>query len=140
MNEQEFIQSIDCCFPYLEEERWKQIVELGVGLSSNAAFMVLHEICRPSHSSGVAPDQLKGIAKHWFDRFDHPLKNRLYEIALKRIDRQELSVAEVLDHFKEIQKFRDQYNALAIAYFACDDVEGQIEDPYEEIVRGWQSD
>jgi hypothetical protein len=139
LNEEEFIQSIDCCFPYSDEVKWKALVVAGAEISPNSAFMVLQEICRPPKSSKATPNHLKKIAEYWFEHFEHPLAARLYEIALHKINGHELSVSQVLAHFEEIRKFPNQYNALGIAYFACDDPEQEIEEPYNEIIRSWQS-
>ncbi len=41
MTEKEFIDSIDCKFPYQDELEWQKTIELGCLISSNAAFAVL---------------------------------------------------------------------------------------------------
>ncbi len=47
MSEKEFIESIDCRFPYFSEKKWKDIVMQSFNVNNNAVFAVLHEMCRP---------------------------------------------------------------------------------------------
>ena len=99
--------------------------------------MMLHEICRPPQSSKAQPELLKSIAKNWLEHVQHPLAASIYEIALKKIDGVSISTTEAMEHLRLVQQYPNQYNALAIVYFACDDSENQIEAKYDEIIRAW---
>jgi hypothetical protein len=139
LTEQEFIQAIDCCFPYFDEPEWKRLIELGSTISANSGFMVLHEISRPARSANISPEHQKVIASYWATHFQHPLAERIFNVALRLIDGERLKISEVLEHFNEIRKFKGQYNALAIVYFTSDELEDIIENQYEEIIQEWQS-
>jgi hypothetical protein len=51
------------------------------------------------------------------------------------IDGRELPVAECMSIMRAIAPCRDQYNALAIPYFACDDAEGKADVLYQSIIE-----
>ncbi|MFA5240113.1 MAG: hypothetical protein WC476_10480, partial [Phycisphaerae bacterium] len=51
-NEDEYIESIDASFPYHDENEWKAVIKEGVGISDEAAYYALYEICR-SHSEYI---------------------------------------------------------------------------------------
>lgn len=137
MNEEEFINSFDCKFPYEDQPKWIQIIEEGCKMSSNAAFAVLHEICRPPHGKKVTSKQLREMADYWSENANFPLAVPISKAAYAMIDHQELSVSEVIEIMNIVSNHRNEYSALAIAYFSCDDMEGVVEDRYKEIISSW---
>src|SRR5688572_10989532 len=54
MNEEEFLNSIDCCFPYENEGQWRALILQGKAISDNASFGVLEEICRKPYGNPVS--------------------------------------------------------------------------------------
>lgn len=47
MTEQEFLDSIDCNFPYFDEKKWKELILQSFTINNNAVFCILDEVCRP---------------------------------------------------------------------------------------------
>jgi hypothetical protein len=47
MTEQEFLDFIDCNFPYFDEKKWKELVLQSFTINNNAVFCILDEVCRP---------------------------------------------------------------------------------------------
>jgi hypothetical protein len=136
--EAEFISEIDCRFPYESEARWTELIERGVAISPNAAFMVLHEICIPPRSAKMTPAQLKRMVAHWRQRFEHPIANLVAEAAVARIDGDDLTVEDAIDRMHKVASHRNLYAALAILSMSCDEVDGEVDVVYEAIIQGWK--
>ncbi|MCX7427224.1 MAG: hypothetical protein NTW96_16550 [Planctomycetia bacterium] len=139
MTEAEFIASIDCQFPYDNEAECCRLCEMGAHISPNAAFMVLHELCRQPRSGNVTTEVLKRILSYWNGCFSHPLAPLLTQIVTTRIEGKELSVNDAMNAMRVISEYPHEYNALAIAYFSCDDVEGKVDDLDESICANWRT-
>jgi len=58
MTEAEFIEAIGFRFPYQDFDKCRSLIKLGASISANAAFMVLHEICRTPHKHSVSREIL----------------------------------------------------------------------------------
>ena len=54
MNEEEFLNSIDCRFPYEDKGKWRALILQGKNISDNASFGVLEEIARKPHGNQVS--------------------------------------------------------------------------------------
>ena len=139
MTETEFIESIDCQFPYHVESEWRSLIELGASISPNAAFMVLHELCRLPSGTSVEPEAMQAMLTYWRQHFGHPLVTHLLPLAEAMIQGKTVSVAESMRVMRTVAPYRDQYNALSIPYFACDDAEGRADELYQEIINSWES-
>lgn len=96
MNEEEFINSIDCCFPYGNPMKWKNAINTAVGISNNACFMVLHELCRPPRSSNVKYETKLKIFKFLSMKFRHPLMKLLKRVILSMLRAEQVPVGVAL--------------------------------------------
>lgn len=138
MDEATFVNSIDCQFPYDDRERAADLARQGIAISPNAAFMVLHEIVRaPSEVPSDAPGRVAAL-QVLDTEFEHELVGGLIPAARQLIEGCELTVSESLKLIEAIGGFPHQYNALAIAYFGCDDTRGEVERVYKAIVQSWR--
>jgi hypothetical protein len=136
MNEIEFIESIDACFPYMDEPKWRSLIKQGAQISDNAAYMVLHEICRaPNEVPSIVQLQ---ILNEWKENFDHPVKELVVESAVKIINKKFITVQKAIKNLNKISKFSGNYNALSIVYFSCNDTDGQVDDLYNRIMKMWE--
>lgn len=138
MEEREFIESIDCRFPYSDRESALRLIKAACSISSNAAFAVAQELARPPRSIAVGRDVLHGLLGELEMQFEHPLKSVIFPIARRMIDGEEISVPESLAAMRQVEPFAHQVNALAIPYHACDDLEGEADRAWEEIVVSWK--
>lgn len=139
MTEDEFIQSIDCSFPYADEARWRELIDLGASISPNAAFMVLHEICRAPIDVVIDPGTLSNMLDVWQVRFKHPLVEVVLPAAEAMLRHETITVQAALMAMRRVASYPGQYNALSIPYFACDDVNDKADVLYEEIIRSWSA-
>ena len=137
MDEMEFVKRIDACFPYTDEMQWRSLVKQGTQISDNAAFMVLHEICR-------APEDVRReirlqMLHEWEDHFDHPLKKLVVESGQAIIDGTYIPVEKAIKYLHQVAKFPGNYNALSIVCFSCDDTDGQVDEVYNQIIDVWEN-
>lgn len=138
MTENEFIEFIDCQFPYELEEEWRPLIVLAASISPNAAFMVLHELCRLPNGTKVNREALQAMLECWKSNFTHPLVVEVLPAAEAMINGCELTVDESLRIMRKIAEHPGQYSALAIPYFACDDLAGKADELHQEISRSWR--
>ncbi|OOG45630.1 hypothetical protein [Rhodanobacter sp. C01] len=140
MTEIEFIREMDCRFPYEDWEKCLSLMELGASISANSAFMVLHEICRPPRSKKIKVHLLKALLDAWQERFTHPLVQVVLPAAEALMHRKTISVIDALNTMRSVARYQDQYNALALPYFASDDdVDETVEALYKETILRWQT-
>jgi hypothetical protein len=137
MTEQEFIESIDFSFPYEDKEKAIDLIAQGRAISANASFMVLHEIVRAP--SEVALETKERLYNYWCNGFSHELLEPVKEAASALLASNVISVYRAIELMREIEKHTDQYCALSIVYFSCDDTEGQADQKYNQVIEQWQS-
>ena len=137
MTETEFIETIDCRFPYEAPLKWRRLVALAPRISSNAAFMVLHELCRPPRSATVSFATRRRILAHLEQRFRHPLLSGLRNLILIVMRGELVTVSAAAAAMRKVSRYPGQYNMLAICYLSCDDRRGRLDDLHEAIVARW---
>ena len=117
MTEVEYIESIDACFPYRDENVWKATIDQGISTSDNAAYMALHEIC------GAPPEipqsDLQQMFEYWDSRYSHPTKPIVMNAAKVVLQNTYLPEAEVLRCLDEIAMYPSLYNAIGILWHAA---------------------
>ena len=137
VDEASFISSIDCKFPYHNREAALNAIVLGCQTSTNAAFSVAHELARLPRSVSVAPPVLIELLDDLNARFEHSLKASVMKIARRMILGELLSEIEAIAAMDTIAKYPQQWCALSIAYFSCDDASGRVNEAYERIRSEW---
>ncbi len=137
MLESEFIASIDCRFPYGRPIKWRRVVSQSSAISANAAFMVIHEVCRPPRHVKLPEARTREILHFLLKRFRHPLIRILMPAIDSHIQGKNLPVSKAANLMRQVAKYPHQYNALAICYLSCNDKNGTLEPIYERIVGDW---
>jgi hypothetical protein len=135
--ENAFLDEIDCRLPYGDPARCKALVDRGIAISPNAAFAVLHEICRPPRSAQASESLLMQLLDYWRSRFAHPAAFMLGEVAAAMILKRELSVDDVTERIRTLARYPRLYAALAILCSACDDAEARLEPTVTAIRQRW---
>ena len=138
MTEVEFINSIDCRFPYDNEAECLRLIAMAPQISTNAAFMVLHELARVPHSRQIEQKYLLRMVDNWGQYFSHPLSKALVDVAQKMICKEFVPLNASIELMNKISQFPNEYCALSIAYFSCDDPSGKIDEIYESIEALWK--
>ena len=136
MTEQEFIESIDFSFPYEDKEKAINLIAQGRTISANASFMVLHEIVRAP--SEVALETKECLYDYWCNGFSHELLEPVKEAASALLASKVIPVSRAIELMREIEKHTDQYCALSIVYFSCDDAQGQADQKFNQVIEQWQ--
>jgi hypothetical protein len=118
--EASFEPSIDARFPYADASSASAIIVRGWSISLNAAFCVLHELCRPPAGEAVSKERMFELVEEWSLGPDHPLKQPMLRCARALIQNEPLPWHEASAVMQEIGLYDGQRAALGIAYFAGD--------------------
>lgn len=137
MTESEWIERIDCRFPYRRSIEWRRLSAQAARISSNAAFMVLHEVCRPPRSVRLDEADAAVIVRHLRRRFRHPLLRVLAPAVEARICGTDLRVSTAARLMRKVAAYQGQYSTLAICYFSAEDRTGALDRLYEQVVAKW---
>lgn len=137
MRESEFIERIDSRLPYRRSIEWRRLSAQAARISPNAAFMVLHEACRPPRSVRLGKTEAMTIVRHVCRRFRHPLLRVLAPAIEAHVSGNELRPAAAARLMRKVAAYPDQYNALAIGYFSANDRTGALELVYDRVVETW---
>lgn len=117
--------SFDGCFPYDDEVAASALIEQGWGISLNAAFCVLDELCRPPHQNSVSSQRQRELVSEWTGGPEHALKAPLLRCATALIDGTPLPWQEGVELMSSVGEYDGQRAALSIAYFASDAGSGE---------------
>lgn len=139
MDEQEFIETIDCQFPYDDGGKAEALTKQALAISPNAAFMILHEVVHaPSNVSADAPGRTAAL-RRLEHSFRHPLAAPLLPVAKRVLRGEHLTPPETIDKLQRIAPFPGQYNALAIVYLSCKQRHQAAHETYTSIVSQWRA-
>ena len=138
MTEAEFADRIDCNWPYHDISLSRELIETAVGISPNAAFIALGELCHLPASVAVEPAILLALVDFWLSEFDHPVAPMTAECAISMIERKQLPVPEILTRMDSVSGYPGLLAALSILYFSCDDVDGRADARFNEIRAAWE--
>ena len=138
-NEIQFLDRIDCNFPYLNRQESLRLIEQASTLSTNALFSIMEELCRipESERPNVSIDTLLDLLNLTANRIKHPIKDIIVETAGKMIRREELTVDDVILKMQTVRKYPGQFAALSILYFSCDDIDEKLEPVWDNIINEW---
>lgn len=141
MNEAEFIASIDCAFPYGNPIRWRRLSASAARISANAAFTVLHEICRVprSRTDLVSESQRRAMVSHLRRRFRHAVLRTIEPAVAAFLAGKTLRPMAAAALMRKLAAHPGQYSALDICYFSADERQGatHVERAYERTVQAW---
>lgn len=138
-NEIQFLDKIDCNFPYQDRHESLLLIEEASTLSTNALFSIIEELCRipESERSNISCEALLDLLYLTAQKLNHPLKELIVEVAYKMIRRQEITTHDVKTKMEIVKKYPGQYAALSTLYFSCDDNEGKLESIWNNIISEW---
>lgn len=141
MSEAAFIARIDCRFPYHDDAAGLALIDEAVAWSANACFAILEELARPPRSA--AADEATRL--RWMDalaeRFDHPLKTLLFDLARALVLGRRVALRTALDAAEAIGAHPGQYAALNLAYFAAsDEADEALTRACDAIREAWSSE
>ena len=138
MDENAFLHSIDCCFPYTNEQQAIELIRVGCALSAEAAFAVVHELSYPG-ADADAPLELRQAYLDRVDRqLDHPAKEVVLPIARRIVAGEVVSVDEAVAAMSRLDTLCSVRSALHVIYFSCDDAAGVAEAAYKRIDARWR--
>ena len=136
--EAEFIEAIDCRFPYDDEQLASALIDEACAISANAAYMVVHELARRPVGNEATDARCLQLLDLVDARFVHPAKERVLGVARRMVRRERVRFDECAAILRDVGRHRDQFNALAIVCIAGE--EGQMEAIqrlHDDIVADW---
>lgn len=136
-NEIQFLNKIDCYFPYHDRQESLRLIEQASTLSTNALVSVIEELCRIPESEDVSIETLLDLLAASAKKLNHPLKELIIDTAYKMICKQELTVDDAILKMQKVQQYPGQFAILSILYFSCDDKEGKLEPFWDDIINEW---
>lgn len=139
MRETDFIARIDCNFPYENPLRWRRLSAMAPRISSNAAFMVLHEVCKVPRAGQMNRARAEWIIGHLLRRFRHPAVKIISPAIDSYIGEKKLRSGKAAALMRRLAKYDGEYNALGICYFSAYDSDGSLDRTYKRIVARWQA-
>jgi hypothetical protein len=138
VNEQEFVESIDCRFPYEDTAAAEGLVDQACSISSNAAFMVAHELARIPAGTRIPQATLLELVGYLDSRLEHPLKDAVFPVVRAMVCGERISDADAVELMDRIKLYAGQRNALAIVYFAAEKGGDVVESACESILEAWR--
>jgi hypothetical protein len=141
--ETEFINEIDCQFPYADRERALALASKACSISANAAFAVVYEVCNlPESAKAEADSELRAAVLRRIETLlSHPLARVILPLAAGVLEGKPASVCERIDAMRRVAAFPGQYCALNVALYATDWEEpwdDEADRVCDEIVASWE--
>lgn len=140
MDYDEFYYSIDCKFPYHDEDKWKQIVEQSHVIGGDAPFLVLFEICMLPASEKLEEKKHLEMYEYWKASFDSPIQNIVEPACLALILKKELTDLQAIEIMEKLSIYPKCFNALKVALFSCPDEQELVDSKYEAVLHSWDSE
>jgi hypothetical protein len=138
MDESEFIGRIDCDFPYNAPIQWRKLSAMAPRISSNAAFMVLFEICMVPRSEKMNRARAECILSHIRQRFRHPALRVIQPAIESHFSQAKLRPTKAAALMRRLAKYSGQHNALAICYFSAYHFDGTLDRIHEQVITDWR--
>ncbi|MBR9831396.1 hypothetical protein GYB57_04550 [bacterium] len=140
--ERDFLNKIDCKFPYHNRKECLSLIDESFRVSANSTFAIVEEICRsPSSIKNQISNRIQFELIELVDsKFKHPLKELVLETARLKIQGKEISVKQATSNMQIVSQYHNQYAALNIMYFSCDDSEEQLESVWDEVINKWKNE
>jgi hypothetical protein len=139
MTEREFVDSIECRFPYGDRDTARRLIAEACVISTNAAFAVAHELARPGRGVDAPVGARLELLAILQGSLVHPVSGAVLGLARRQIHDLDIPVEEAVAVMEQVSAFPGEYAALALAYMSCDDRDGVANRRYDEVVRQWQA-
>lgn len=141
MKEKDFIDKIDCNFPYNNINKWIEIIDESLWISDNAVFYVIHELLRIPKSKRKIVNKNYILYFLWYinNKFSHGYKNTIMILSNKLLNSEKIQIFEIINYMELIKNFKWLYSALNILYFSVDDINWEIEKKYDEVINYWKN-
>lgn len=137
--EQAFLDTIDCNFPYRDAPKAESLITQARSISANAAFCVLYEIVNAPASAELAKRAQSELLTTWSDNWSSPLAIPIANLTRRVLEGEMLPTDQVLTVMREVAEIQGQYAALAVvshlAYQVAEESEYGLIDALEERIR-----
>lgn len=141
MLEKDFIDIIDCNFPYNDLEKSIELYKLASSISDNAVFILLEESVRIPKNLMLTVDKwkIKKFLIYVLENYKHKLLKDIIDVSLNVIDDIKNNESYILSLMNELKEFEWLYWALNILYFSINDISWLIDIKYNEVIEKWNN-
>lgn len=139
IDEAGFLDSLKYAFAGFDRKQAMDAAVLGCSISANAAFGVVDEVTRLPFGDRIDPSIAHEVLDLIESRSVHPISSAILPLARSLVDGLMPSVEQSLAAMQFVEPHVGQYAALAIAYMACDDVDGVADAEFNRILAAWES-
>lgn len=138
--EKEYLDKIDCKFPYEDVEKGKALVDEAIAISPNAVFGVLEELARPGVN--IPKDHIRQnvaiLMNYLKTNYSHPFKDKALAQAQSLFDETVIPAETVIEKMREVAQYPGQYCLLNLYYFTPNNDMEAVDKTYKQIVDQWQ--
>jgi hypothetical protein len=136
MTESDFIDAIDCNFPYDNFDRASELISQAGGISQNATYMVLHEILRAPPPVTLQTKEL--LFNMWVTDYEEDPLFALVRRCVPAYLKNELVPEHIVEQLiLKMSPNKNQLCALGLIYFSCEDASGQAQAAYQTVLSLW---
>ncbi len=140
MNEQDFLNSIDCNFPYDDIEKWKFIIDTAINISDNCIFWIIYELFNIPKSLQWKIEKKKVIflLDYINKNITHYSIQNIIYLWTKILNWSNISNIEILESMENLKNDKWLYWALSVLYLFWNDNNWEIENKYDEVINYWK--
>ena len=141
MIEKDFLELIDCNFPYNDTEKWLRLIDLSLSISNNCIFNIIYELINIPY--GLKRLALKKNITMYLDyidkNFSHELKETILTLAKEVLKWKKVEISDVLERMDVVKKYNWENWALNILYMSWNDKDWKLEKKYNWIIKYWKN-
>ena len=141
MIEKDFLELIDCNFPYNETEKWLKLIDVSLSISNNCVFNIIYELINIPY--GLKRITLKKNIAMYLDyidkNFSHELKETILTLAKEVLKWKKVEISDILKRMDVVKKYNWENWALNILYMSWDDKDWKLEKKYNWIIKYWKN-
>ena len=141
MIEKDFLELIDCNFPYNETEKWLKLIDVSLSISNNCVFNIIYELINIPY--GLKRITLKKNIAMYLDyidkNFSHELKETILTLAKEVLKWKKVEISDILKRMDVVKKYNWENWALNILYMSWNDKDWKLEKKYNWIIKYWKN-
>lgn len=138
MTEKDFLDKIDCNFPYNNINKWIELVKVALSIWDNCVFWIIHELVRPPKSVKINKKKSLKILEYIDNNFSHDLKKDFILLSIQIINNNTIDEWFILNLMNKVKKYNCLSIPLNVLYFSIVDSKWNIENKYNEIIDYWR--
>lgn len=136
---QDFLDKIDCKFPYEDYESGIKVIDEAVSISNYCLYAVIYEIVNVPRNKKIGNDTLLWYINYIEKSYDNDLNIDIITIS-KKIINNEIYEKDILLYMNSIKQYIGLYIILNLLFFSIDDSTWNISEKFYEISEYWDKE